>query len=111
MNEIRLKEVCGAEVRSRVHAKKLYGLVDSTTASVDMNGVVFISRSVADELCNLSDAFPALQFINMAEDVELMLTIVRKGRSARRVLKPRFHKSVTINCTNMDDLREALVSH
>lgn len=110
MKTINLKDVCGKEVLSRANARKLYDIVDDDTETVNMAGITFISRSVADELCNISDRFPSIAFCELAEDVEIMLGIVRKGRSMPRTHKSKAKVSMTINCSNMDDLRKALLS-
>lgn len=107
---IYLKEVCGGEVLSRANVRRLYDLIDDETTVIDMSGVSFISRSVADELCNISDKYQGIKFIGMVEDIELMLSIVRKGRNSKRNFMSKAKVSITYNCKTMDDLRKALLS-
>lgn len=108
MSEIRVAEICGTEVLSRANVRKLYEHIGDETESIDMSGVKFISRSVADELCNISDRFPALKFDGMTDDVAMMLGIVRKGRGVKRDYTSKAKVSMTFNCKTMDDLRKAL---
>ena len=80
MKKIQLKEICGVEVLSRANVRKLYDHIDADTEVIDMTGISFISRSVADELCIITDANPGCTLSGGSEDVEMMLDIVRKGR-------------------------------
>lgn len=110
MKTIFLKDICGTEALSRSNARKLYELIDDETKSIDLTGVNFISRSVADELCNISDRFPSITISGAANDLEEMLGIVRKGRNARREYASKAKISITYNCRTMDDLRKALLT-
>lgn len=110
MTTIYLKEICGIEVLSRSNVRKLYDLINQQTESICMRGVTFISRSVADELCNISDKFTDIKFTDITEDVDTMLSIVRKGRGTKREYSSKAKISVTYNCRTMDDLRNALLS-
>ena len=108
MKTIYLKDICGVEVLSRANVRKLYDIVDEETKVVDLKGVAFISRSVADELCNIGEKYSFLEFTGLAEDVVMMLDIVRKGRGASRNHTSKAKVSMTFNCLTMDDLRKAL---
>jgi hypothetical protein len=110
MRTIYLRELCGTEVLSRSNARKLYDNIDEETEIVDMSEVSFVSRSVADELCNVKDMYPSLRFVGMEEDVRTMLDIVQKGRRSKRDYTSKAKISVTVNCRTMDDLRKALLS-
>lgn len=110
MRTIILKDICGAEVLSRANVRKLYEVVNNDTEILDFSDVTFISRSVADELCNLPEKFPFLEFSGMNEEVEMMHNIVSKGRDVKRVYTSKAKVSVTYNCKTMEDLRNTLLS-
>lgn len=110
MNRIVIKNICGTEVLSRSNVRKLYDIVDDTTASIDMSGVSFVSRSAADELCNLTAKHPQLRLEGSSDDVNTMLDVVRKGRARTRVLDSNAKISTTVNCKTMDDLKKAFMS-
>lgn len=110
MDTIIIKNICGSEVLSRSNVRKLYDVVDNTTETIDMSGVSFISRSVADELCNLTDKYPQLCFDGCSDDVNTMIDVVRKGRSKTRILDSHVKISTTINCKTMDNLKKAFLS-
>lgn len=111
MKTINLSNICGTEVLSRANVRKLYEYIDNSTETVDMSDVTFISRSVADELCNLCKEFTHLSLIGLSDSVDTMLRIVIKGRSMKREYATKAKVSTTFNCRTMDDLRNALLSH
>ena len=111
MKTIKLSEICGIEVLSRANVRKLYECIDASTEAVDMSDITFISRSVADELCNLCNKFAQLSLIGMSDNVNTMLKIVIKGRSIKREYTSKAKVSMTFNCKTMDDLRNALLSY
>lgn len=110
MNTLVINNICGSEVLSRSNVRKLYDVVDDTTETIDMSGVSFISRSVADELCNLTDKYPQLRFDGCSDDVYTMIDVVRKGRTKTRILDSNAKISTTVNCKTMDDLKKAFLS-
>lgn len=109
MNTVILKDICGSEVLSRSNARKLYDVVDEATKTIDMSGISFISRSVADELCNITDKYP-LRIEGMCEDVNTMIDVVAKSRSKSRSFESNAKISITVNCKTMDDLKKAFLS-
>lgn len=109
MTAIKLYDMFGVEVLSRANARKLYDLIDEETSEIDFEGITFISRSVADELYNMSDRYPAVSFSAMSDEVAKMMDIVGKGRKHRRGKSLAPKVSVTYNCRNIEDLREALM--
>lgn len=111
MIKIKLSDICGMEVLSRANIRKLYDYVDCTTETIDMSDITFISRSVADELCNLCNKFPQLSLVGLSDNVDTMLKIVHKGRSMKREYKSKAKVSMTFNCKTMDDLRKALLQY
>jgi len=108
MKTIKLKELFGTEVLSRASIRRIYDFVDDETTSIDMSGIQFISRSVADELCNVTDEFNKLILTNMLDKVSKMISIVSKGRKAGHQFYSRNSLSITVTCSNMEDLRKAL---
>lgn len=108
MKALDLAKVCGSEVLSRANVRRVYGIVSDETERLDFANVEFLSRSAADELCNVADRFPSLLFSNLRENVEEMLAIVRRGRKAGRNHIPRPAVSTTYYCNTMQDLRNAL---
>lgn len=60
---------------------------------IDFNGVKFVSRSFADELCNIADDLGnRISYVNMEKVVEEMITAVansRKKEKERGLSRPR----------------------
>ena len=58
MNEmIKLYDLFGTEIRSRSNADVLREkILDCNISIIDLSQITFISRSFADELCNLSES-------------------------------------------------------
>lgn len=108
MNSIPLKDICGEEVLSRANIKKIYNLIDTETEIIDFVDVLFISRSVADELCDILEQHKTLSVVNVCEKIGIMLEIVKKGRQMPRVYRRSPKKSITIRCETMEDVRKAL---
>ncbi len=51
---------------------------------LDFSGVEFISRSVADEICNLLADYPSLSISGMEGDVKSMFDLVMRSRKEPR---------------------------
>lgn len=103
MKTIIIKDIIGAEARSRKTAKLLLEKMnDGRDFILDMNGVKFISRSFADELYNIQEVVGKIMFINTSDEVGKMLAVVKTGRSQTRQRK----ESDTETCTlsDMDSL-------
>ena len=68
-----------SELRSCIHA-------DVTDITLDFEGIGFMSRSFADEICNIMDDNKTIrfEFVNRNSDVEAMMTKVSEGRSQER---------------------------
>jgi hypothetical protein len=103
MKVIKLKEILGTQVRSRVCIKALKDqLFGDNRYCIDLEGVTFISRSFADELYNLSYDNGNINFVNKSSDVEKMMKAVWDGRAKKRV---RTDDKVTIeNISTMEEL-------
>lgn len=67
----------------------------------DFSGVEFISRSVADEICNLLEDYPDLSIRGMAGDVEKMYRLVVEGRC-----RPREYSEMNAKVVHLKNMRE-----
>lgn len=108
MKTLNLASICGCEVLSRANVRKIYEIISNDIEEIDFGDVEFLSRSAADELCNIADNFPSVKFINMKNNVSEMVTIVGRGRKAGRRRIPRPAVSTTYYCTTMQDLKNVL---
>ncbi len=86
---IKLYDIFNADLFTRSRASELRTSIDDNTDEVtlDFEGVSFMSRSFADEVCNIIDDMPSISFtfINQNEDVATMMTKVREGRNRERI--------------------------
>ena len=64
---VKIEELIGTDVRSR------------------SNAVTFVSRSFADELCNILDKFKNVELENMDHIVQSMIDAVKSGRTKKRI--------------------------
>lgn len=98
----KLNEEIGIELLARSKALALAEQMgqNNDTAIFDFNGVVFVSRSFADELCNIADSFgERVTFINMSANVEEMISIVSESRKKTRLkghVPPKFHHFTSV---------------
>lgn len=68
-----------ARSKAAALAKRIYG--ETGNVIFDFMNVMFISRSFADELCNIVDTFKGrISFANMSQDIEDMISAVTEGR-------------------------------
>ena len=96
-NTVSIASRIGSDLRIRSFFRRdiehlLKGYQDHIT--LNFEGVVFISRSVADEICNLQSDYPDLQLTGMEGDVEKMYNVVNKGRKKAReypTMNPKIH--------------------
>lgn len=65
--------------------------------TLDFDGVKFISRSVADEICNVLQQYTNIDIIGMAGDVKMMFDVVVKGRNTPRVYSDVNAKIIHLN--------------
>ena len=86
---IKLYDIYSADLFTRSRASELRSSIDEKADEVtlDFEGVSFMSRSFADEVCNIIDDIPSktFTFINQNEDVATMMTKVREGRNRERI--------------------------
>ncbi len=95
--------ILGCDVRSRSNVENMKTIMTKTIAyTFDMKNVKFISRSVADEFCNLAEEY-SIKFINNSEFIENMLQAVLTTRNKHRVREIK--ESQIIECEDMESLR------
>lgn len=85
MSTIILKDLLGEDIRSRGNAQKIKDelLASPSPVRIDMQGIVFISRSFTDELLSLATAHSA-KIIHAEGEVKTMLEVVTKSRNIHK---------------------------
>ena len=97
----------GADIRIRSFFRQdIDRMLENLTGPVDLDfsDVVFISRSVADEICNVIEDYPSASITGMNGDVQMMYTVVNRGRKM-----PRVYDEVTakvIHLKTIEDMNE-----
>lgn len=85
---IKMNSIYSADLYTRSRAAELRSRIntDVTEVTLDFEGIGFMSRSFADELCNIMDDNKAIHFVfvNRNSDVEAMMTKVAEGRNQER---------------------------
>ena len=109
-----ISELIRGELRSRTEAKKIYAKVlslDSKSISIDFSNVCFMSRSFADELCNILDLLRSkevkVRLKNKCDSIDLMMKIVEGNRNKPRVAK---EDSQVKEFSDIDALSEFLLT-
>ena len=69
--------------------------------TLDFEGVQFVSRSVADELCEILHDYPLMKSTGMTGDVKKMYDIVVRGREL-----PRVYSEVNIEIVHLSTMKE-----
>ena len=84
---VKIEELIGTDVRSRSNAGIIQAALDGETDKVvlDFSMVTFVSRSFADELCNILDKFKNVELENMDHIVQSMIDAVKSGRTKKRI--------------------------
>lgn len=85
---IEMAKIISTDIRSRSNAKiirtAIYGVSEPIT--LDFSRVSFISRSFADELCNIIDEYNGLLSLSNTSDlVHSMIEMVSVGRQNKRI--------------------------
>lgn len=107
MATLKLRDMLGSNVRSRANARKIYAKLDEDRISqIDLSGVEFVSRSVADEFCIIMEERKVV-FVNETAVVGNMIRIVREGRGQKRNLSL---SSDIVECRNMEELEAAFLT-
>ena len=82
---VNISELIGRDIRSRSNANIIRSAIDGIGSHVtlDFSDVSFISRSFADELCNVVEEYGevSISLSNMSEVVSSMIEAVRNGRA------------------------------
>ena len=85
---IRLQDIYSADLYTRSRASELRVCIndEADEVTLDFEGIGFMSRSFADEVCNIIDDMNGKTFtvINQNDDVATMMEKVREGRSRER---------------------------
>jgi len=80
---IEIAKLISTELRSRTEAQKIASEISRVNAKktmIDFTGVSFISRSFADEYCNVMNTSNAVS-TGMSKNIKLMIAIVKKNRN------------------------------
>lgn len=111
MRTIKISREIGPDIRTRSFfrrdVERLASPLNEDTI-LDFINVEFISRSVADEICNLLEDYPLLSITGMIGDVRKMYTVVVEGRSKPRVYPEM--KAEIYHLKNMKELSEFFCS-
>jgi hypothetical protein len=86
-NVLLISELIGTNVRSRSNAGIIQAVIDGVKERVtlDFREVTFVSRSFADELCNIMDDNKNIKLSHMSDLVSAMIHAVSSGRKEKRV--------------------------
>lgn len=105
---ILISNTLGCDIRSRSNVERMKDSLSDTNSYIfDMQNVSFISRSVADELCNLAEIFSII-FINTSDMVNNMLQVVSANRNKNH--RKRISKDAQIiECRDFKSLSDVLV--
>lgn len=88
---IKVKEVLSNDIRSRCNAEAIRNEVVNVKCKeilLDLDGVIFMSRSFTDELLNIIDTTKEkiIRIINAKGDAKSMVDIVSTSRKKERIL-------------------------
>jgi hypothetical protein len=113
MNQtIRLLDIYSADLFIRSRASELRKCIndDADEVTLDFEGIGFMSRSFADEVCNIIDDMGGKTFtlVNQNSDVATMMTKVRDGRSRER--KRGVENAKMYEFQDMESLSEFLIA-
>lgn len=108
---IKIFEICGESVNMRESVRELSNkLSENVEYLFDMSSVVWMSRSAADELYNLTHGltydFGHIDLINMEPDAKKMYDIVTMGRYSERDHDK--DDMDMIHCKTLDDFKNAM---
>lgn len=109
---IKLNTIYSADLYTRSRASELRSCIneEATEVTLDFEGIGFMSRSFADEVCNIVDDNKTIkfEFINRNADIEKMMDKVAEGRSQERkrgISNAKIHKF-----EDMESLSEFLIA-
>ena len=97
-------------IRSRASELRKCINDDADEVTLDFEGIGFMSRSFADEVCNIIDDMGGKTFtlVNQNSDVATMMTKVRDGRSRER--KRGVENAKMYEFQDMESLSEFLIA-
>ncbi len=88
---VKVKEVLSSDIRSRCNAEAIRNEVVNAGCveiCIDLDGVIFMSRSFTDELLNIVENSngKSVKIINAEGDAKSMIDVVSASRKKKRVL-------------------------
>ena len=109
---IRLQDIYSADLYTRSRASELRARIndEADEVTLDFEGIGFMSRSFADEVCNIIDDMNGKTFtvINQNDDVATMMIKVREGRNRER--KRGVGNAKMYEFKDMESLEEFLIA-
>jgi hypothetical protein len=109
---IRLQDIYSADLYTRSRASELRACIndEADEVALDFEGIGFMSRSFADEVCNIIDDMSSKTFtvFNQNNDVATMMEKVREGRSRER--KRGVGNAKMYEFKDMESLEEFLIA-
>ena len=109
-----LSQELGTDIRSRKSAQIIEKIISSVQDSViiDFKSIMFISRSFADELLNIINAYKSqdIRTTNMCKNVQLMFNTVKESRSKKHVKPTSENKMNIFSFENINSLSSFLIN-
>lgn len=108
---IEIAELLGTDIRSRINSnviRREIGKTQDILIDIDMGGVVFISRSFADELLEIAEKTQGkhVSITNSAGEVKSMLEIAARDRKRERVYPDVDKDTEVVRLKDMASLKE-----
>ncbi len=105
MRTIIIAKEIGTDLRTRSFFRRDIEVLLTHMQSIvmDFTGVIFVSRSVADEIYNVLEDYPNVSVCHMEGDVEMMFSVVKNGRNTPREYKELNITPIKLN--TMEDLQ------
>lgn len=97
-----IKTYTGEYILSRINFRKICSEISDSTV-LDFKGIVFITRSVADELCELIERNKKITVTGMNPIVSQMYQIVRISRTTPR--QHELSEGLITYCKDMEDVK------
>lgn len=103
-NTISIMSLLGNDLRTRLFFRRdIEKLVScyGDNIELDFSKVLFVSRSVADEICNILQEYPLIRISGMTGDVKMMYDVVVRGRNS-----PREYSDVNAKVYHLGTIKE-----
>lgn len=99
MITILMRDTIGDDIRTRIFFRRdIESMINSSSEyRLDFSGVVFITRSVADEIYNIKLDYPKLEVVNLQGEAKKMYDVVARGRLTPRVYEDTHFENVRLN--------------